>query len=89
MLLLSRRNFPRRFKKATSNTVIENTGRVKIEAVKKGLETSEKQLSISCMRLAIVILNLLEQFLKNVTVISANKANILYSKKLKPLALVM
>ncbi|HZE84706.1 MAG TPA: helix-turn-helix domain-containing protein [Puia sp.] len=42
MLALSRRNFERRFKKATANTVIEYMQRVKIEAVKKGLETSRK-----------------------------------------------
>ena len=42
MACLSRRNFERRFKKATSNTVIEYTQRVKIEAVKKGLETGRK-----------------------------------------------
>jgi transcriptional regulator GlxA family with amidase domain len=39
---VSRRNFERRFKKATSNTIIEYIQRVKIEAVKKGLETGRK-----------------------------------------------
>ncbi len=42
MLALSRRNFERRFKKATSNTIVEYLQRVKIEAAKKGLETSRK-----------------------------------------------
>jgi transcriptional regulator GlxA family with amidase domain len=37
---LSRRNFVRRFKKATSNTPLEYIQRVKIEAAKKSLETS-------------------------------------------------
>lgn len=45
MLALSRRNFERRFKKATSNTVIEYIQRVKIEAAKKGLETSRKNVN--------------------------------------------
>lgn len=36
---LSRRNLERRFKKATANTVVEYIQRVKIEAVKKQLET--------------------------------------------------
>lgn len=45
MVALSRRNFERRFKKATSNTVIEYIQRVKIEAVKKSLETSRKSVS--------------------------------------------
>lgn len=37
---ISRRNFVRRFKKATSNTPIEYIQRVKIEAAKKSLESS-------------------------------------------------
>ena len=37
---LSRRNFIRRFKKATSNTPIEYIQRVKVEAAKKSLESS-------------------------------------------------
>lgn len=45
MLPLSRRNFERRFKKATSNTVVEYIQRVKIEAAKKGLETSRKNVN--------------------------------------------
>lgn len=45
MLALSRRNFERRFKKATSNTVVEYIQRVKIEAAKKGLETSRKNVT--------------------------------------------
>jgi len=43
MLALSRRNFERRFKKATANTIVEYIQRVKIEAVKKGLEISRKK----------------------------------------------
>lgn len=42
MVALSRRNFERRFKKATANTIIEYSQRVRIEAVKKGLESSKK-----------------------------------------------
>ncbi len=45
MLALGRRNFERRFKKATSNTVVEYMQRVKIEAAKKGLETSRKNVN--------------------------------------------
>lgn len=45
MLPLSRRNFERRFKKATSNTVVEYIQRVKIEAAKKGLENSRKNVN--------------------------------------------
>ena len=45
MFALSRRNLERRFKKATSNTVIEYIQRVKIEAAKKNLETSAKNVN--------------------------------------------
>ena len=40
MLALGRRNLERRFKKATSNTVVEYIQRVKIEAAKQRLESS-------------------------------------------------
>lgn len=42
---LSRRSFERRFKKATSNTVIEYIQRVKMEAAKKQLETTRKNVN--------------------------------------------
>jgi transcriptional regulator GlxA family with amidase domain len=45
MLALGRRNMERRFKKATSNTVIEYLQRVKIEAAKKSLETGRKNVN--------------------------------------------
>ena len=45
MLALSRRNFERRFKKATANTVLEYMQRVKIEAAKKDLENSRKNIN--------------------------------------------
>ena len=40
LVSLSRRNLERRFKKATGNTVMEYVQRVKMEAVKKSLESS-------------------------------------------------
>lgn len=42
---VSRRNFERRFKKATSNTVAEYIQRVKIEAAKMSLESSQENVS--------------------------------------------
>ncbi|MDO7846529.1 helix-turn-helix domain-containing protein [Hymenobacter sp. M29] len=42
---LSRRNFERRFKKATANTVAEYVQRVKIEAAKMSLESSQDNVS--------------------------------------------
>lgn len=45
MLAVGRRSFERRFKKATSNTVNEYIQRVKIEAAKKELEVSRKNIN--------------------------------------------
>jgi len=45
MSAMGRRTFERRFKKATSNTVIEYMQRVKIEAAKKSLEHNRKNVS--------------------------------------------
>jgi transcriptional regulator GlxA family with amidase domain len=45
MCLLGRRNFERRFKKATSNTVMEYIQRVKIEAAKMSLESSKENVN--------------------------------------------
>lgn len=45
MVALSRRNLERRFKKATTNTVIEYIQRVKIEAAKKFFESGAKNIN--------------------------------------------
>jgi len=45
MLALGRRNLERRFKKATSNSVTEYMQRVKIEAAKKSLESSQENVN--------------------------------------------
>ena len=45
MHALGRRNLERRFKKATANTVVEYIQRVKIEAAKKNLEVSRKNVN--------------------------------------------
>jgi len=45
MFAIGRRHFERRFKKATNNTPVEYMQRVKIEAAKKQLETSRKNVS--------------------------------------------
>ncbi len=45
MFAIGRRNFERRFKKATSNTIVEYIQRVKIEAAKKKLETSRSNIN--------------------------------------------
>ena len=45
LLALSRRNFERRFKKATTNTAVEYIQRVKIEAAKKFFEVTNKNIS--------------------------------------------
>jgi len=45
LVLVGRRSFERRFKKATNNTVVEYMQRVKIEAAKRRFETSRKNIS--------------------------------------------
>ena len=45
MLAIGRRSFERRFKKATNNTVVEYIQRVKIEAAKRRLESSRKNIN--------------------------------------------
>lgn len=45
MFALSRRNFERRFKKATANTISEYIQRVKVEAAKMNLESSSENIS--------------------------------------------
>ena len=45
MFAVGRRNFERRFKKATSNTVVEYIQRVKIEVAKKSLESSRENVN--------------------------------------------
>lgn len=45
MLAIGRRNLERRFKKATSNTVVEYIQRVKIEAAKMSLESSRENVN--------------------------------------------
>lgn len=42
---IGRRSFERRFKKATHNTVVEYTQRVKMEAAKRSFETSRKNIN--------------------------------------------
>ncbi|MBS1917867.1 MAG: helix-turn-helix domain-containing protein [Bacteroidetes bacterium] len=45
MFALSRRNFERRFKKATANTPVEYIQRVKVEAAKKSLEAGRENVN--------------------------------------------
>jgi len=45
LVSVSRRNFERRFKKATANTISEYVQRVRIESVKKGLERQSTTIS--------------------------------------------
>jgi len=45
MLALSRRNFERRFKKETANTIVEYIQRVQVEAAKQSLESSRENVN--------------------------------------------
>lgn len=42
---IGKRSFERRFKRATNNTVVEYIQRIKIEAAKKSLESSRKNIN--------------------------------------------
>jgi len=45
MFAVGRRNFDRRFIKATGNTPVEYTQRVKVESAKKAFENSRKSVN--------------------------------------------
>jgi len=63
-LAASRRNFDRRFIKATGNTPVEYLQRVKVEAAKKELEKDGKSILILCMRWVIQTIKPSGKYLK-------------------------
>jgi transcriptional regulator GlxA family with amidase domain len=70
MLLLGRRNLERRFKKATGNTVMEYVQRVKIEAVKKSLESSRLNVNEAMNRVGYTDAKAFRNIFKKVTGLS-------------------
>lgn len=80
LLALSRRSLERRFKKATSNTVSEYIQRVKIEAAKKQLEASGKNISEVMYEVGYTDQKAFRASFKTVTGLSPNEYKNKYNK---------
>jgi len=82
MLALGRRNMERRFKKATSNTVMEYIQRVKIEAAKKNLETGRKNINEVMYEVGYADTKAFRSIFKRITGLSPIEYKNKYSKAL-------
>jgi transcriptional regulator GlxA family with amidase domain len=80
LLALSRRSLERRFKKATSNTVSEYIQRVKIEAAKKQLEASRKNISEVMYEVGYTDQKAFRASFKTITGLSPNEYRNKYNK---------
>jgi transcriptional regulator GlxA family with amidase domain len=69
-LLVGRRNLERRFRKVTANTIFEYIQRVKVEAVKKGLETTRKSIIELMMDVDYVDIKSFRDIFKKITGLS-------------------
>lgn len=74
---ISKRNFIRRFKNATGNTPIEYIQRVRVEAVKKALETTQKTIEEIVRNVGYDDMTTFRKLFKRITGISPNE----YRKK--------
>ena len=74
---ISKRNFIRRFKNATGNTPIEYIQRVRVEAVKKSLETTQKTIEEIVRSIGYDDMTTFRKLFKRITGISPNE----YRKK--------
>lgn len=83
---LSRRNFERRFKKATRNTVAEYVQRVKIEAAKMSLESSQDNVSEVMYSVGYSDTKAFRTLFKRITGVSPLAYRDRYSRKALPLA---
>lgn len=83
---LSRRNFERRFKKATTNTVAEYIQRVKIEAAKMSLETSQENVNEVMYSVGYADAKAFRTLFKRLTGVSPLAYRERYSRKAVPLA---
>jgi transcriptional regulator GlxA family with amidase domain len=81
LVALSRRNFERRFKKATSNTVVQYMQRVKIEAAKKGLESGRKNVNELMYEVGYNDTKAFRTVFKNITGLSPIKYKNKYNKE--------
>jgi transcriptional regulator GlxA family with amidase domain len=78
---LGRRTFERRFKKATTNSPVEYIQRVKIEAVKKQLESGRKSVSELMYEVGYADSKAFREVFKKVTGISPNDYRNKYQKR--------
>lgn len=83
MLAVGRRNLERRFKKATSNTIVEYIQRVKIEAAKKSLESSRENVNEVMYKVGYSDLKAFRSTFKKITGISPME----YRNKYRKIAL--
>lgn len=81
MFAVGRRNFERRFKKATSNTIVEYIQRVKIEAAKKSLESSRENVNEVMYKVGYSDLKAFRTTFKKITGISPMEYRNKYNKE--------
>ncbi len=80
MLTLSRRHLERRFKKATSNTVVEYMQRVRIEAAKMSLETIRENVNEVMYNVGYTNIKAFRMIFKKITGVSPVEYRNKYSK---------
>ncbi len=80
-LSIDRRNFDRRFKKATGNTPLEYLQRVKIEAAKKSFETSRKTINEVMYDVGYTDVRAFREVFKKITGISPMEYRKKYNKE--------
>ena len=78
---IDRRNFDRRFKKATGNSPLEYMQRVKIEAAKKSLETSRKTVNEVMYQVGYSDLRAFREVFKKITGMSPIEYRAKYNKE--------
>lgn len=81
---VGRRNFDRRFIKATGNTPLEYSQRVKIEAAKKALETSRKTINEVMYDVGYLDVKAFREVFRKITGVSPFEYRKKYNKKAMP-----
>ncbi|HCZ35851.1 MAG TPA: AraC family transcriptional regulator [Cytophagales bacterium] len=80
-LAISRRNFDRRFLKATGNTPLEYTQRVRIEAAKKAFESSRKNINEVMYEAGYSDVKAFRELFKKITGVSPQQYRTRYNKE--------
>jgi transcriptional regulator GlxA family with amidase domain len=83
---VGRRNFDRRFIKATGNTPVEYSQRVKIESAKKSLETSRKTINEVMYEVGYSDVKAFREVFRKITGISPLEYRNKYNKEASPIA---